>query len=160
MALAAPRNAQACVVSRGGIGAVPEVPACWRLHDAPMAAQPKRIIVGYDATEGAHRALEAAAHLMGYGSALTVVTVAPEGNSGGHNVLAKAREFLLDRLVTATYVERLGEPAEELVQAATELGVDLVVVGRRGGGDDARHEPGSVSADVVRLAPCDVLVVG
>ena len=125
-----------------------------------MAAQPRRIIVGFDGTEGAQRALESAVHLMGYGSTLTVVTVAPDGGNGGRDVLANAREFLLGRLVTATYVERFGQPAEELVGAAGELGADLVVVGRRGGKDGVRNEPGSVSADVVRFAPCDVLVVG
>lgn len=129
------------------------------LHDAPMAAQPRRIIVGFDGTDGARRALESAAQLVGYGSTLTVVAVADEGGDGGGDVLAGARELLLERLVTATYVQRFGDPAEELVGAAAELGADLVVVGRRGG-RDARHEPGSVSADVVRLAPCDVLVVG
>lgn len=125
-----------------------------------MAAQPKRIIVAFDGTDGGHRALEAAVQLMGYGSTLTVVTVAPEGDSGGRDTLATAREFLLEKLVTATYVLRLGEPAEELVAAADELGVNLVIVGRRGGRNGDGHEPGSVSADVVRHAPCDVLVVG
>lgn len=125
-----------------------------------MAAQPKRIIVGFDDTEGALRALEAAAELIGYGSTLTVVTVSPEGDSGGRDVLTQAREFLLRKLVTASYVNRIGEPAEELVAAAGELAADLVVVGRRGGRNAAHPEPGSVSADVVRLAPCDVLVVG
>lgn len=125
-----------------------------------MAAQPKRIIVGFDGTEGAQRALAAAVQLMGYGSTLTVVTVGQEGEGGGRDVLADAREWLLRRLVTATYVHRIGDPADELVSAASELGTDLVVVGRRGGKDATRHEPGSVSADVVRRAPCDVLVVG
>ena len=129
------------------------------LHDAPMAAQPRRIIVGFDGTEGARRALESAAQLAGYGSTLTVVAVASEGGNGGGDVLASARDFLLERLVTATYVQRFGDPASELVEAAGELGADLVVVGRRSGVNGAR-QPGSVSADVVRHAPCDVLVVG
>jgi len=125
-----------------------------------MAARPRRIIIGFDGTEGARRALESAAQLVGYGSTLTVVVVADEGGNGGGDVLARARELLLEMLVTATYVQRFGDPAEELVQAAGELGADLVVVGRRGGRDATRHEPGSVSADVVRHSPCDVLVVG
>jgi nucleotide-binding universal stress UspA family protein len=125
-----------------------------------MAAQPRRIIIGFDGTDGARRALESAAHLAGYGSTLTVVAVADEGGNGGGDVLASARDFLLEKLVTASYVQRFGDPAEELVGAAGELGADLVVVGRRSGVNGARQEPGSVSADVVRLAPCDVLVVG
>jgi nucleotide-binding universal stress UspA family protein len=40
---------------------------------------------------------------------------------------------------------------------ARAVGADLVVVGRRGA---LRRVLGSVSADVVRRAPCDVLVVG
>ena len=123
-----------------------------------MAAQPKRIIVGFDGTDGSLRALDAAVELLGYGSTLTVVTVDPEGRQDG-DVLAEARSLLLERLVTATYVRHIGVPADELVRAARELGADLVVVGRRAG-SDAGAEPGSVSADVVRRAPCDVLVVG
>jgi len=141
------------------MGPTPDVRALPGLHDAPMAAQPKRIIVGFDDTDGARRALEAAAHLMGYGSELTVVTVVPEGVNGGRETLARARDFLLGKLVTASYVHRFGEPAEELVSAASEVGADLVVVGRRAARDLAGQEPGSVSADVVRRAPCDVLVV-
>ena len=125
-----------------------------------MAAQPKRIIVGYDGTEGAHRALDSAVELLGYGSTLTVVTVGRDGDRNVRDVLEVAHEQLLKRLVTAEYVERVGDPAEELVRTASELGADLVIVGRRGGADAPRVEPGSVSADVVRRAPCDVLVVG
>lgn len=125
-----------------------------------MAALPKRIIVGFDGTIGARRALEAAVQLMGYGSMLTVVSVGREGDGGGRDVLAGAREWLLSQLVTAAYLNRMGDAAEELVGAAQELDVDLVVVGRRGAQDGPHQEPGSVSADVVRNAPCDVLVVG
>ena len=125
-----------------------------------MAAQPKRIIVGFDGTEGARRALDAAVEHLGYGSTLTVVAVGRDGDRNVRDVLEVAHEQLLTRLVTAEYVERIGDPAEELVRAASELRADLVIVGRRGGGDAPRVEPGSVSADVVRRAPCDVLVVG
>jgi nucleotide-binding universal stress UspA family protein len=125
-----------------------------------VAAQPKRIVIGFDGTAGARRALETAAGLMGYGSSLTVVSVARDGARSVRAALDEAHELLLARLVTADYVERLGDPAEELVEVAAELGADLVVVGRRGGPEALRDEPGSVSADVVRRAPCDVLVVG
>ncbi|HSG13288.1 MAG TPA: universal stress protein [Gaiellaceae bacterium] len=125
-----------------------------------MAAQPKRIVVGFDDSAGAVRALEAASQLMGYGSELTVVAVVPDGENGGREMLAKARDFLLGRLVTATYVHRHGEAAEEIVAAADEFSADLLIVGRRARRDGAGQEPGSVSADVVRHAACDVLVVG
>ena len=41
--------------------------------------QPKSIVVGFDGSQGARRALDAAAHLIGYGSTLTVVSVDPSG---------------------------------------------------------------------------------
>ena len=125
-----------------------------------MAAQPKRIIVGFDGSEGARRALHAAAQLVGYGSTLTVVSVSSDGESTAPDALADAHERLLDQLVTATYMHRVGEAADELVAVAGELDADLVVVGRHGEEDSRRPAPGSVSADVVRRAACDVLVVG
>jgi nucleotide-binding universal stress UspA family protein len=125
-----------------------------------MAAQPRRIVVGFDGTEGARRALVGAAELAGYGSSLTVVTVARDGDRTGSEQLATAREILLDRLLTARYVQRIGDPASEIVSAASEFAADLVVVGRRDDREQPGGEPGSVSAEVVRRAPCDVLVVG
>ena len=123
-----------------------------------MASQAKTIVVGYDGTEGARRALEAAAQLIGYGSTLTVVSVRSGDAPEPQDVLAEARAWLLDRLVTATYIRRRGDAAGELVAAATELEADLVVVGRRG--VDGEPAPGSVSVEIVRRADCDVLVVG
>jgi nucleotide-binding universal stress UspA family protein len=123
-----------------------------------MAAQPRRIVVGYDDSEPARRALERAADLTGYGSALTVVSVAPTGGEMSAAALESARERLLRRHVTVTYLQPVGEPATELVGTARELEADLVVVGRRNH-SVRRLVLGSVSADVVRSAPCDVLVV-
>jgi nucleotide-binding universal stress UspA family protein len=123
-----------------------------------VAARPKNIVVGFDGSQGARRALEEAAHLTGYGSTLTVVRVDPGTGPTEPAVLEEARAWLLDRLVTATYVRRTGDAADELVAAASELDADLLVVGRRS--VDGEAAPGSVSAEVVRRAACDVLVVG
>jgi nucleotide-binding universal stress UspA family protein len=125
---------------------------------SPMADRPQRIVVGYDDSESARRALDRAAALTGYGSTLTVVNVASKGTYSTET-LAHARERLLGRLVTATYLQPVGEPADELVTAARELDADVVVVGRRSGNLLRRLVLGSVSASVVRNAPCDVLVV-
>jgi nucleotide-binding universal stress UspA family protein len=121
-----------------------------------MAAHARRILVAYDGSKGAQRALDAAADLVGYGSTLAVVSVGPPGPSNDR-LVARAREHLLRRHVVAQYQEPLGEPADAIVETARALEVDLVVVGRRRG--DLRRVVGSVSAEVVRLAPCDVLVV-
>jgi nucleotide-binding universal stress UspA family protein len=123
-----------------------------------MAAQPRRILVAYDASDAARRALDRAADLAGYGSALTVVSVARDGGPYQPGPLDEAREQLVRRHVTATYLQPVGEPAGELVEAARTLEADLVVVGRRSR-SLRRLVLGSVSSEVVRQAPCDVLVV-
>ena len=98
-------------------------------------------MVGYDGSDASTRALDVAADLLGYGSTLAVV--------------AHAREQLQRRLVQAGYHETTGEPADQLVEKALELDVDLVVIGRGNG----RPVLGSVSANVVSCAEFDVLVV-
>jgi nucleotide-binding universal stress UspA family protein len=132
-----------------------------------MAMRARSILVGYDGSDAAERALDAAADLVGYGSTLAVVSVAPAREDdrlddvAGHSglLLGEARERLLRRQVTARYLEPVGEPAEMLVEAARELDADLIVVGRRNQSALQRLVLGSVSAKVVRRAPCDVLVV-
>jgi nucleotide-binding universal stress UspA family protein len=114
-----------------------------------MAAQPRRIVVGYDGSPAGRRALDAAADLTGYASTLTVVAVATE-NDWGDTALAEARDRLLRQHVLARYIRAVGDPVDELVVAARKLEADLVIVGRRNGGFDA---------SVVRQAGCDVLVV-
>lgn len=54
---------------------------------------------------------------------------------------------------------RVGDPAAEIVRAASEEDVDLVVVGARGLGTVKRLLLGSVSERLLRQAPCPVLVV-
>jgi nucleotide-binding universal stress UspA family protein len=121
-----------------------------------MAVRPRRILVGYDGSEAAGRALDAAADLVGYGSTLSVVTV--HNCELRRSVVAEARGHLRARHVEARYHEPSGEAADQLVEAARELEADLVVVGRRDR-NPLRGLLGSVSWKVVRRAPCDVLVV-
>lgn len=123
-----------------------------------MSTKARRIVVGYDDSDAAGRALDRAAALAGYGSSLTVVNVVPHSAEHG-DVLDHAREHLLGRLVDASYVRAVGDPAAGLVETARALEADLVVVGRREGHVFRRLVLGSVSAKVVRGAPCDVLVV-
>ena len=119
-------------------------------------ARSRRIMVGYDGSDAAGRALDAAADLVGYGSTLTVVTV--QTGEVGRSTGSDARDRLRVRHVEAHYREPTGEPGEQLVESARELGADLVVVGGRNL-NPPRTVLGSVSARVVRRAPCDVLVV-
>lgn len=122
-----------------------------------MAARTRRIVVGYDGSEGARRALDAAADLVGYGSSLAVVTVQERSASPAHETIEEARTRLLARHVPALYFEPSGEPAEAILGTAQKLDADLIVVGR--GEPGLRNGVGSVGADLLRGASCDVLVV-
>ena len=64
----------------------------------------------------------------------------------------------LDSVSVRTHL-RLEAPAHEIAQLAADLEADLVVVGTQGRRGIARLLLGSVAEDVVRLAPCPVLVV-
>jgi nucleotide-binding universal stress UspA family protein len=119
------------------------------LDPVGMGVRPRRIVVGYDGSDEAARALDAAADLTGYGSTLTVVAVGSDDPPG--STMKAARERLLRRQVAARYFGIAGEPAGALLGKARELGADLVVVGHRNGGTGSQA--------VVRDATCDVLVV-
>jgi nucleotide-binding universal stress UspA family protein len=54
---------------------------------------------------------------------------------------------------------RLGEPATVLAELAAEHGAEFIVVGSRGRGAWRSAALGSVSAELVRLACCPVMIV-
>jgi nucleotide-binding universal stress UspA family protein len=123
-----------------------------------MAARARRIAVAYDGSDASWRALDAAADLVGYGATLAVVSVHRNGARDMRAAVDRAHEHLLQRHVSALFAEPPGEPAEAIVAAADTLHADLIVVGGANGAEpDA--ELGSVVADVLQRAPCDVLVV-
>jgi nucleotide-binding universal stress UspA family protein len=52
-----------------------------------------------------------------------------------------------------------GKPAAEIVRFATEKSIDLIVIGTQGKRGLERLLLGSVAEQVIRMAPCKVLVV-
>ena len=61
--------------------------------------------------------------------------------------------------VPVNMVIREGRPAAEIIRFAAEKKADLIVIGSRGKGGIERLLLGSVADEVVRTAPCSVLVV-
>ena len=129
-----------------------------------------KILVGYDGSEAARRALVHAAVLVGRGGTLGVINVITtqavssrletvrDGERGQQRKLLQEAKMLLGEWeVQMTPVKAVGDPATEIRAAAEESGAGIVVVGRGSGLRRLIH--GSVSTRLVRQAPCDVLVV-
>ncbi len=121
----------------------------------------KTIVVGYDGTEPADRALERAAELAKvFGSKLIVTWVAPvEDEVGPAEELDRARTLLSEQGLAVEYQPAIGEPADALVEVAERYGAELLVVGTRDPGAIQRMLGQSVSQAVLRQARCNVLVV-
>jgi nucleotide-binding universal stress UspA family protein len=136
---------------------------------APMAGR-ETIVVGYDGSECARRALARAAALAP-DARLLVVTAVPAGGPGapslgeasreavedGERLLEECRAVVPDRALETLLGE--GDPADVLVSAVEQLDATLLVVGSRGLSAVKRLLLGSTSAELARRAPCDVLVV-
>jgi nucleotide-binding universal stress UspA family protein len=158
--------------------ACPVALAAGGLHEAPFAL--RRVLVGIDSSPEAAAALELAQGLArSAGARLIAVavvedrlpaTVAPAGMAielvQWDELVAVKREQA-ERLVgdAGARVPRLrvktrtGDPAEELAQAAVEADADLLVIGSRRWGPLARLVVGSTGEELVREAPCSLLLV-
>jgi nucleotide-binding universal stress UspA family protein len=132
----------------------------------------KTIVIGFDESEPATRALERAAELAeAFSAKLVVTSVAPVlvGRSGPVDVvdspedhreeLRHAAALLAERGLEAEYDLALADPADHIVRLAQERKADLIVVGTREVGLIERLLGMSVSDKVERKAHCDVLVV-
>jgi nucleotide-binding universal stress UspA family protein len=135
----------------------------------------KSIVIGYDESDSAKRALERAAELAkAFGSQLIVTSVAPLTTNIGRSAgpidstdppsahieeLKHAREYLEGQGLQAEYAPAIGHPAETIAQVAKERGADLVVVGTRELGFFERILGQSVSDSVAHRVHCDVLIV-
>lgn len=133
------------------------------------------IVIGYDETEPARRALERAAQLAkAFDAKLVVTSVAPVAVSSSarsigtdpadtaadHRAeLHEAHVYLESVGLTADYVEAIGHEAESILEVARERSADLIVIGSRELSTLHRLLGQSVSDAVSHGARCDVLIV-
>ncbi|MDA8072623.1 MAG: universal stress protein [Actinomycetota bacterium] len=121
----------------------------------------RRVVVGLDGSVDAGRALAWAAALVAdAGGELVAVHVT--------GLLARAHAEaamqpwcapLQDAGVALRCMVVDGNPVLALVQAAAEVGADMVVVGKRGSGGFPGLQLGSTSQELVAHAPLPVVVV-
>lgn len=141
--------------------------------------KPYTIVVGIDFSEASDGALDEALMLsMARNGELHVLYVddhfrAPEGGREAaeamlsrieHHAVARMEELGRRQGQQVKFRKmyshfRLGAPAEQLVQLASDLNADLVVVGTHGLSGLKRLVLGSVAERVVRLSRCPVWIV-
>ena len=134
----------------------------------------KTIVVGYDETEPAQRALARAADLAAaFGSKVIVTSVAPvlvgSREMGGvdpvdspelhREELDHAKAYLSERGIEGQFEMTVGDPATAIVELADSCGADLIIVGTRQPNLIASILGLSVSGAVKRKTHCDVLTV-
>jgi nucleotide-binding universal stress UspA family protein len=135
-----------------------------------MATARPIVIVGYDGSEPAKRALEHAAELVGRRGSVSVinvikaqsvssrlVTLTDKERATQDRLLAESERMLGSLGVVATLIPTAGDPATEILAAAESIGAGVIVIGRR-----KRSRPRmarSLSNILVRRAGIDVLVV-
>jgi nucleotide-binding universal stress UspA family protein len=138
-----------------------------------------RILVGYDGSENAERALHRAIELAKHTKAELRITVVADTmrytatSSGGIykqfnqqtkqnavNLAEAALEVAKRTGLEDVYAsDEEGQPADMILTLASEYKSDLIVVGRRGMRGLERFLMGSVSTGIINHAKCDVLIV-
>jgi nucleotide-binding universal stress UspA family protein len=134
----------------------------------------RAIVVGFDGSPAAERALDRAAELAGDRGRVVLVSANTQLESTGvvdepilDSPSAEQRDAVLDRGAAALRERGIEpqviaadrEPAEALVQAARDTDARMIIVGSTGSGYVAHAILGSTAENVIRRAPCDVLVV-
>ena len=141
----------------------------------------QRVLVATDGSEGAGRALAAAAELAKAGAAELVIVNVEQGHlSAGLEAMRETENESVDEILYAASAEilkraqtkaaalgvakirtysGLGDVAGFLLDVIEKEQPDIAVVGRRGHGRLMKLLIGSISQKLASLAPCKVLVV-
>jgi nucleotide-binding universal stress UspA family protein len=131
-----------------------------------------KIVLAYDGSDGAKRALDVVLELARATDRVTVVGVAegiplfgyagtlpsPEQEEARDRQLAEAKSALARCGVTVSVAARAGDAATAILEVAENEPADLIALGTRGLGTAERWLLGSVSDKVLHHAHCSVLV--
>jgi nucleotide-binding universal stress UspA family protein len=128
-----------------------------------------KVVVGYDPSDRAKQAFEAGVELaLALGAEIHLVSGYSDGPGGQDGVTPQRQqaEELLEQAAAGIShpedeVHRYAiprAPAAAILEVATEIGADVIVIGNRGAQGKARVL-GSVASAVLGRTPCNVFVV-
>jgi nucleotide-binding universal stress UspA family protein len=133
----------------------------------------KKILVGFDGSEGSRQALNRSISLLNDQGELLVLAVIPRPSDKTfvdkemYKTIKKKAEVMIDELVssigqqdyTITGIIEQGDPSVQIINASNRLNVDLIVLGSKGTSKIGRYLLGSVANKVVQYAHKPVMVV-
>ncbi len=133
----------------------------------------KKILVGFDGSEGSEQALNKAMMLLDEYGELILLAVVPSPadksfvDAEAYETLKKKAEVLINDAIqdigvhefTVTGMVEEGDPAAKIIDVANREKVDLIVLGSRGTSELGHYLIGSVANKVVQYAAKPVMVV-
>lgn len=130
------------------------------------------LLVAYDGSEAAKKALEHGINLLKPEDRLVIISVVPSAtikefaDVDPEISIARAQESineilneLLRKNINVIGIVKEGDIADEILKLAMDLKCDLIVVGHKGIGKIGRFQLGSVADKVARYANRPVLIV-
>jgi len=133
----------------------------------------RKILVAFDGSEGSEQAMNRAMLLIDQYGELILLAVIPSPSdktfvdSEMYNTIRKKAESMIkdviqdigkQEFVVTSMVEE-GDPAARIIDIASKLNVDLIVLGSRGTSELGQYPIGSVANKVVQYAHKPVMVV-
>ena len=133
----------------------------------------KKILVGFDGSEGAEQALNRAMMMIDTYGEMIILAVVPSPyektfvDEDMYQNLKKKAKNLVDNLITdigqheynVTGIVEEGDPASIIIDIASRENVDLIVLGSKGQSELGQYLIGSVANKVVQYAAKPVMVV-
>ena len=133
----------------------------------------KKILVGFDGSEGSEQALNRAMMLIDEFGELFLLAVIPSPADKAfvddemYQKMKKKAEHMIDDVIndigqhefTITSIVEEGDPSAIIIDVSNRLNVDLIVLGSKGTSEIGRYLIGSVANKVVQYAHKPVMVV-
>ena len=133
----------------------------------------KKILLGFDGSEGSEQALNRAMMLLDEQGELIILAVIPSPADKAfvddemYQKIKKKADHMIDDVIndigqhefTITSMVEEGDPSAIIIDVSNRLNVDLIVLGSKGTSEIGRYLIGSVANKVVQYAHKPVMVV-